>query len=313
MDISTNSEPSNASAASSPQVSDTDEISLIDILKFLKRQSKIITSVTIAALLLGLVTGLGKTPQARRELLLQWTLPPELIVSPTSAESGSPISPPEIIDEVIFRDEMIAVGNLALQQSLAAQQDSTALPAPISANLSLVVAEQPERLLLVLSSPDVATLSAADQPTFAILQEAADSLLEPYIIPEITRLDLVIQRTQTKITQLETLLASPAANEDNGSALVSSALQLPQQTVLAEELSKLLDYELAQADLTDLQTREAPLIHFEVLRDRQTQASSSFLQRLVLFAIAGFMFGLLIALLIDQIPHIRSALANADD
>lgn len=313
MDISTNSEPPNLSAASSPQVSDTDEISIIDILKFLKRQSKVIASVTIAALLLGLVTGLGKTPQARRELLLQWTLPPELKVSPTGAETGSPISPPEIIDEIIFRDELIVVGNLALQQNLNVQQDPTDISAPISADVSLVVAEQPERLLLTLSSPDAATLTAADQPAVDILQAAADGLLEPYIIPEITRLDLVIQRTQTKITQLETLLASPTATENNSSALLSGTLQLSQQTVLAEELSKLLDYELAQADLTDLQTREAPLIHFEVLSDRQTQASSSLLQRLVLSAIAGFMLSLLIALLIDQIPHIRCALADAND
>lgn len=313
MNILPDSEPTTVPIDSSPQVGDTDEISLIDILKFFQRQFKVMAGITIAALLLGLGTGLSQTPQARRELLLKFTLPPELTVSPIGNESSSPINPLEIDDEVGIRDEIIAMGNLAFEQNLSFQQPPTALTAPVSASLSVVMEEQSERLQLVLSSPDAANLEAADQLALGILQDAADSVLKPYIIPEIARLDLVIQRTRAKITQLETLLATPTAiSEDNNSAMLSSALQLPQQTVLAEELSKLIDYELARTDLSDLQTRQEPLIRFEVLMESQTQAASSLLQRLVLSAISGFMLSIFIALLVDQLPKIRAALAATD-
>lgn len=279
-----------------------DEISLIDILKFLRRQFKVIGGVTVVVILLGLGASLATTPQARRELLLTLTLPPELIVDPNIAAA-----------EPLIRNEILAAGNLALSQDLPEMLDNSAQSVDVTASLSSSSENNPERLQLILVSENAAILEASEESALDTLQGVADEAIDVYIEPEIARLDILIQRTREKIARLEVQLASVPTLAETDSAILSSVLQIPQQSLLAEENSKLLDYELQRNGLSDLVTGSESLVSIKVLMTTQTEKSSSLVRRLILSAIAGFMLSVLIALVVDQWPQLRAALTDLDD
>lgn len=280
----------------------SDEISLIDILKFFRRQLKVIGGVTVAVVLLGLGASLSTTPQARRELLLTLTLPPEFIVDPNIAAAES-----------LMRNDVLAAGTLALSQDLPETLDNSAQSIDVTASLSSSPENNPEHLQLILVSENAAILEASEQLVLDELQGVADEAIEVYVEPEIARLDLLIQRTREKIARLEAQLASVSTLVETDSVMLSSVLQLSQQSVLAEEISKLLDYELQREGLSNLVAGNESLVSIEVLMTSQTEQSSSLVKRLILSAIAGFMISILAALIVDKWSQLRAAWTDLDN
>lgn len=279
-----------------------DEISLVDILKFLRRRFKIIGAITFAITITGTGTGLITSPQARRELLLHLELPPEMALNLSMEQ-----------DEDLIQNEIFAAADLALKTEFIQFVNGPLRSSAIGVSLSSVTDENAERLQLTLTNVDTAALETANQPALETLQKAADEVAVSYIEPEIARLDLLIQRTQEKITFLEEQLAASALSTEADTAAFSSLAQLQQQIILAEEFGTLADYQLERADLSSLETSDEPIVNIQVLMDTQTQVSDSLLQRLLLSLIAGLILSILVALIIDQLPQLQAALSTPDN
>lgn len=299
------SEPSSRPSSPSP-LEEQDEISLIDILKFCRRQFWVVGGIMLAVTAIGVGTGLATAPQARRELLLHLTLPPEVRLNSQITSVAS-----------VVYDEIFEAGSLALAtdfpQALAQQSSVT----PVSVTLSKSTEVNAARLQMVLTSEDAAVLETVDQLALATLQQAADEVIEFQIDPEIARFDSLIQRTQAKIDLLESRLTTfeslPGGNSIDFSSFLKLQQQAQQQALIAQEFSRLADLELERNSLASLKTREEPQVNIQVLMSTQTQESASLLQRLVLSAIAGFMLGVFVALIVDQLPRLKAALSQLDD
>lgn len=307
MDVSQKPDPSTVPPSKQPPpvpLEDQDEISLVDILKFLRRQFWLISGITLAVMLIGAGTSVLTSPQARRELLLQLKLPPEMRMNTVIAA-----------DVLVMQDEIVQAGNLALgsdfPRAVMSEESS-----PVSAVLSEANESDHDRFRMVITSADPSNLEAAEQVALTTLQEAASEVAESYLDPELTRLDFGIRRTQAKIARLESRLPAPDALAGGDSVNVSSFLQwqqqAQQQTLIAEEFGQLADYELEREGLASLKTREEPLASFSVLTATQTLESGSLLQRLVLSAIAGLMLGVFVALIVDQLPRLKATWSQLD-
>ncbi|MEM6432702.1 MAG: hypothetical protein AAF773_02425 [Cyanobacteria bacterium P01_D01_bin.115] len=293
---------------------DTDEISLIDILKFLRQHFRIIGAGTLTISTFGMVAGLTDSPQTQRELLLSLTLPPEMTLHPIGSPTNQAVQNSNRIaqDAKLIQDKITVAGSLAINNDFPKALNQTQ-SLPISISLPPLTDETPGHLRLVLTSEDSTILKEASQKAIDILQVAADEVVELHIAPEIIRLDLLIQRTQAKITHLEKQLASTGVASTVESTALASPLQLPEQLVMAQEISMLIDYEFERASLSELQSRDESLVSIEVLLDSQTQVPNSLLQRLIFSTISGFMLSILIALIVDHWPQIKSALSSLDD
>lgn len=302
--------PPTATEHLSSKVDYADEISFIDILKFLRRQFRVIGGVTFVTMMIATIASLTTPTQARRELLLSLSLPLEMTLSPIDTFSDD--RPSSIaMNPVLIQEEMVAVASLVLANDFPAALASQMPSAFVSASFSPSTDEIPKRFQLLLTSEEPSVIEEASQIALDSVQVAADGVAEFYLEPEIARLDLLIQRTQEKVTRLADQLPSTATNNVTPTEL-ASIVQLSQQSVLAEEISRLIDYELQRDSLSALQTRDEPLVTIKVLMESQAQVSSSLLQRLVLSIIAGLMLGIFVAIVVDQVPRIRHAMSSLD-
>ncbi len=304
--------PQNSVEQFPAKVDDTDEISLVDILKFLRRQFKVIGGVTFATMMIATITSLATPAQFRREFFLHLSLPLEMIVNPVNSSSGGSQSL-AVQNLTLIHEEIAAAVNLALANDFPVALASQTPSALVSASFSPSTDELAERFQLLLTSEDPEALEAAGQIALDSVQVATDGVVEFYLESEIARLDLLIQRTQEKVTRLTDQLTSTTATDNATPARLADIFQFSQQSVLAEEISRLIDYQLQRDSLSELQTLDESLVSIEIMMESQVQLSGSLLPRLVLSTIAGFMLSILVAIVVDQLPQIRQAMSSLDE
>ncbi|MEM9815884.1 MAG: hypothetical protein AAF827_05685 [Cyanobacteria bacterium P01_D01_bin.6] len=279
------------------KVGDVDEIALVDILKFLQRQFKVIGGVTFLVIMIATVTNLMTPKQSRREVIVRLSLPLEINLSSDDALSDA------LRDPALVQEEIAAAANLALTKDFSAALSNQASPSLVTASFSPSTDERPERFQLLLKSAEPDVLEEASKLALDSVQMAAGNVVESYLEPEIAWLDVLIQRQQEKVNRLTNQLRSNTTIDNGAPTALANVLQLSQQSVLAEEISSLIDYELQRDSLLELQARDEPLVDIKVLIESQAQVSSSLLQQLVLSMVAGLMVGILIAIVVDQLPH----------
>ncbi|MEM9116376.1 MAG: hypothetical protein AAGD09_00670 [Cyanobacteria bacterium P01_F01_bin.56] len=279
------------------KVGDVDEIALVDILKFLQRQFKVIGGVTFLVIMIATVTNLITPKQSRREVIVRLSLPLEINLSSDDALSDA------LQDPVLVQEKIAVAANLALAQDFSAALSNQAGPALVTASFSPSTDERPERFQLLLKSADPDVLEEASKLALDSVQVAAGNVVESYLEPEIAWLDVLIQRKQEKVNRLANQSRSNTTINNGSPTELANVLQLSQQSALAEEISRLIDYELQRDSLLELQARDEPLVGIKVVMESQAQVSSSLLQKLVLSMVAGLMVGILIAIVVDQLPH----------
>lgn len=276
------------------------EITWMDILRFLSRQSKVIGGISLASVLVGLTTGFMAAPLSVREVFLDLTLSPELVLDSDISESRT-----------VVQNEVIAAGITTLNRVFSESTNDDLVTVEVTP--SLPVEGGSSYLQLVLLSEDAAILEDAEQTAINTLQTVANEIAESYIDPEIAQLDLQMQRAREKIALLEDYFASLTPPEAVDTRGFLNDAQLHQQAILAEEFSALADYQLQHRNLSMLQAGDADLVVFEKLAATQSQKTSSILRRLVVFTILGITLGVLMALIFDQLPKLQAALRDLDE
>lgn len=293
----------------------SDEISLLDILRFFQRQYKLISGITFAAVVLGLGAGLTAVPQFQRELLLGFELP-LILTTQTIVADGDNVRLVALENEQIMKDEIAAIGLLTLEEHLATYLSDPEILPKATANFEAVPLRETrqnlDHLKVVIVAENQAAVEGFNQSALEALQEAMSDFVQSYLALDIQRLDILIQNSEQKISLLEERFIEPV----NQSGALSSETVLNvlrfqnQQAVLAEELGKLVDYELARSSLIAAQNDADIEIKIETLADVDSQQETSLVRFLILSAIAGFLVSVLIAIIADQIPQIHKALSE---
>lgn len=294
--------------ASSPN-DEIDEISLLDILGFFKRQFKVIGGVTIAAIVASLGMAATQKTQVQRTLSLDVELSPLLGL----VIAGDELALAQEIDQELVA-EIVSEGTLALQSYfLEHQNDPSALP-KVNATTEAVppteATQVPEDLRLTLQAESTDGFETFSEAAIAVWETSAADLLEKHIVSAQERLALLIQRSQSKIDFLESQSLSPVAATGDPDTLVNLLQFQQQQAVLAEEFAQLADYEFNQAALARAQSEPEELVEIKILADVESAQGSSLGTRLTLSVIAGLMLGIFIGLLVDQFPKFKAALSQ---
>ena len=298
--------PKSAHSPTSSPNDEIDEISLLDILGFFKRQFKIIGGVTVAAIVVSLGMAATQQAQVQRTLFLEVDLSPLLGL----AMAGDDLTLAQEIDQELVA-EIVSEGTLALQSYfLEHQNDPGALP-KVNATTEAVppteATQVPEDLRLTLQAENTEEFETVSEAAIAVWEARAADLLANHIVSAQEQLVLLIQRSQSKIDFLESQSLSPVAATGNTETLLQFQQQ---QAVLAEEFAQLADYQFNQAALARAQSEPEELVEIKVLADVESARGSSLGTRLLLSAISGLMLGIFIGLLVDQFPKLKTALSQ---
>jgi hypothetical protein len=292
--------PSSADAVQG-QLQEPDEISLIDILHFLRRRFRVIGAVTLATAALGIGASLLNPTQFRREILLDFE------ILSTLEHQGLSVN----------ENEVEAIAALELESHIKQHQANLGGQAAVSGTVEsatlLETSDSPTYLRLTMRSADSNALESVRQSAYDRLQEVTNTTVSQQVDNEVERLDALIQRTQQKIAFLEERAEVPSANIDprDASNLLYLLQLQQQQAALNSELNTLDNLKFNRETLALTQNQGASLVQIVTLSDIETQQSSPLMRNIILSIIVGSMMGILIAIVIDQIPQIRKKLSEA--
>lgn len=292
--------PSSADAVQG-QLQEPDEISLIDILHFLRRRFRVIGAVTLATAALGIGASLLNPTQFRREILLDFE------ILSTLEHQGLSVN----------ENEVEAIAALELESHIKQHQANLGGQAAVSGTVEsatlLETSDSPTYLRLTMRSADSNALESVRQSAYDRLQEVTNTTVSQQVDNEVERLDALIQRTQQKIAFLEERAEVPSANIDprDASNLLYLLQLQQQQAALNSELNTLDNLKFNRETLALTQNQGASLVQIVTLSDIETQQSSPLMRNVILSIIVGSMMGILIAIVIDQIPQIRKKLSEA--
>lgn len=292
--------PSSADAVQG-QLQEPDEISLIDILHFLRRRFRIIGAVTLATAALGISASLLNLTQFRREILLDFE------ILSTLEHQGLSVN----------ENEVEAIAALELESHIKQHQANLGGQAAVSGTVEsatlLETSDSPTYLRMTMRSADSNAIESVRQSAYDRLQEVTNTTVSQQVDNEVERLDALIQRTQQKIAFLEERAEVPSANIDprDASNLLYLLQLQQQQTALNSELNTLDNLKFNRETLALTQNQGEPLVQIVTLSDIEIQQSSPLIRNVILSIIVGSMMGMLIAIVIDQIPQIRKKLSEA--
>jgi len=292
--------PSSADAVQG-QRQEPDDISLIDILHFLRRRFRIIGAVTLATAALGIGASLLNPTQFRREILLDFE------ILSTLEHQGLSVN----------ENEVEAIAALELESHMKQYQANLGEQAAVSGTVEsatlLETSDSPTYLRMTMRSADSNAIESVRQSAYDRLQEVTNTTVSQQVDNEVERLDALIQRTQQKIAFLEERAEVPSANIDprDASNLLYLLQLQQQQAALYSELNTLDNLKFNRETLALTQNQGEPLVQIVTLSDIETQQNSPLMRNVILSIIVGSMMGLLIAIVIDQIPQLRKKLSEA--
>lgn len=265
----------------SPANSDDGEISLADLLRFLQRQWHFLGGVTVAIATVSVMLNLAKLPSYRRPITLQIQKNSPLISTllPESTEANS-------------------VGNWATKTLPKLELDATVTSPVYDA------AKHQVALSLIASEPEPLEAISASMIVDGLTQQWQEQL-QPMLAEQTFLLRVQQKQAEQAVAQLEEELrqVSPSNLPRQTAMEEQRAELLREQVVFAAQLAFLteLEQELAQAsrDLLPI------TVSFEGAVAAQTNSS---VQAVIFGLMAGFMIAVLIAIAVEQWPHLRAEL-----
>ena len=290
------------------------EVSLIDTVRFLRRHYRLMGGLTLLAIVAGLWSSLSKEPAFERKMLFEFEITPLLTTATPSIAADSDTT------EADLKTSLMAQGVIALEGGFSEEIGDSGVRSNIRITAEpaappMVNTTTLDHLLVTITADEMASIEQGQESALSALQKVAVTVTQAYLAEEIERLDVLIQRSQGKITFIEEQLKTQERllTGTNGTENLISVLRgQPQQEVLAEELGDLANYEFSRQSFTTvLANGREDLVMISVVEETERQDSQNLLAQILLSAIAGFIVSILIAVTIDQIPQIRKALSES--
>ena len=281
---------------SQSQTLESDEISLIDILRFLQRRRRVIGGATLVIILVGTALGLVSPLELQREILTDFKISSRL------ESEGISVNESEIEALALFELRMYLDEHRRSPGALSNRVSGSVESASISE-----ASESLTHLRISLRSPTPEASESFWQSAYQRLQTTTHDVVNEQFETEVERLDVEIARAQNKVAFLREQInntSTSAPNLGSNSEFFIFLQFQQQQAALIEELENLANLQFRRENLAEIESQAEPLVEVIILSDIQTQRSS-LTRNLVLSTIAGLMFGILIGVAVDQFSRLR--------
>ncbi|MCW6039007.1 hypothetical protein K4A83_22545 [Spirulina subsalsa FACHB-351] len=267
-------------------IEDTDEISLVDIIRFLTRQWKFIGLTTVTISLLALAYSfLQPKPPYQRTVTLSLQFNP------------------------FFLTDRSSVPKLDINRANTLTTELLQTQTPESFSLQSNYDPITQKITLTLKSDDNSTLETAPSVVLEQLNEDLQDALKPDIQTSLGEVTLYIERIDKVITQLENQLTQTNPTDSPR----QEALQSERASQLAELTAFQFDQTYLQQSLDNPANFTQQVLPITILSESPiTQPSRSRLQLIILSLIAGFMVAVLAAIILEQIPRLQAELTQGE-
>jgi len=282
-----------------PTPYEDDEISLVDIFRFLLRNGRLILAITVIFAVAGvLLTQMRQSTSPTYSQTLNVTITPTplrlgWLQHPSSNLASSPYPISAISLAQIYGDAITVIQqNPPEDIQIEATYDTTNQ----RLNITLTATDRDRLLNADTAVIEIINTNLADQTAMAL----------PIILAS---LDLQIKKFRTVINRIETEVATST------NPLRQAALETERARLLTQLITQERDYqELSQAEgeaLIALSREVFPILILNPTEITESIGGRSPLQIAILSMIAGFMVATLAAIIWEQIPHWRAELAAA--
>lgn len=266
-----------------PVFEDSDEISLVDIIRFFLRRWKFIsiTTVGISALAVG-YSFLQPNPPYQTQLTLALKFNP------------------------LFLADQSQVPDLDLNRANNLAVDLLQSQTPEQFTLTPTYDTTKQQITLTLTSPDATALTEAASQVLEQLTTDFQEALKSDIEASLAEVAVYIERQEKIVAQLEAQLAQTVPTD----LARQEAIEQERAKQLADLTSFQFDQQYLKQLQQDSQAFTQQVLPISIVSESEvTQSARSPLQLAILSLIAGFMVAVLAAIIREQIPRIQAELA----
>jgi hypothetical protein len=273
-------------------IQDDDEISLVDIIRFFRRNAKFLILTTLGLSAIAITLSLLQPKQYQKQLTLS-------VKSGSLALSNSSLgNPRQLVDLDINQLSNLAV--TLLQNQPPEQTTSTAKYNVLT-----------QQIDLTLQSANPNALTAADSKVLSRLTAGFQRTLDKIVATNFSRIEVDLQRSKRLLTEMETQIAqtpkTPATTAPNPRLM---ALEAQRSRYVDSITSLQFDKQyLAQSQKNPAQFASQAIL-VQILSQSQVRSARSPLKVAVLAVIAGFMVATLAAIIRDQIVRSQDKLSK---
>ncbi len=271
---------------------DDDEISLVDIIRFFRRNGKFLALTTLGLSAIAITLSLLQPKQYQKQLTLSVKAGSLTLSSPSLG------NPRQLVDLDINQLSNLAV--TLLQTQPPEQTTSTAKYTVLT-----------QQIDLTLQSANPNALTASDSKVLSRLAAGFQRTLDKIVATNLNRIELDLQRSKRLLTEMETQIAqtpkTPATTAPNPRLL---ALEAQRSRYVDSITSLQFDKQyLAQAQKNPAQFASQAIL-VQILSQSQVRSARSPLKVAVLAVIAGFMVATLAAIIRDQVVRSQDKMSK---
>lgn len=269
-----------------------DEISLVDIIQFFIRKKKSIalTTVGLSALAIGYSFLQAPVPQYKQDLSLS-------------------ISPNTSITQVKVLD--VVTANTAATKSLNNNKEISD-----SVNLSASYNQALGEIALTVKSSNTENIKAANTQVLEHLQEKFEQETRKEAMKSLSQIEIELNREKAILAEIEEQMNQALPEQEKLNLENLSGIYLKEQRVITfSNIAGLqFDRQYLEKMLKSSEEFSAEIYPIEITQESEIgkQSSRSLKQITILSTIASFMVAVLIAIVQDQIPQIRSELSRRE-
>ncbi len=273
-------------------IQDDDEISLVDIIRFFRRNAKFLILTTLGLSAIAITLSLLQPKQNQKQLTLS-------VKSGSLALSNSSLgNPRQLVDLDINQLSNLAV--TLLQNQPPEQTTSTAKYNVLT-----------QQIDLTLQSANPNALTAADSKVLSRLTAGFQRTLDKIVATNFSRIEVDLQRSKRLLTEMETQIAqtpkTPATTAPNPRLM---ALEAQRSRYVDSITSLQFDKQyLAQSQKNPAQFASQAIL-VQILSQSQVRSARSPLKVAVLAVIAGFMVATLAAIIRDQVVRSQDKMSK---
>jgi hypothetical protein len=273
-------------------IQDDDEISLVDIIRFFRRNAKFLILTTLGLSAIAITLSLLQPKQYQKQLTLS-------VKSGSLALSNSSLgNPRQLVDLDINQLSNLAV--TLLQNQPPEQTTSTAKYNVLT-----------QQIDLTLQSANPNALTAADSKVLSRLTAGFQRTLDKIVATNFSRIEVDLQRSKRLLTEMETQIAqtpkTPATTAPNPRLM---ALEAQRSRYVDSITSLQFDKQyLAQSQKNPAQFASQAIL-VQILSQSQVRSARSPLKVAVLAVIAGFMVATLAAIIRDQVVRSQDKMSK---